>query len=88
VLQSYRRASCHPVCCHRTAHSQVSRCTERTANYGGLKSVDLAQALEWLDTAVRLRDPGLELLKVDPLIDPLRNQPHFQAIERDLKFPD
>jgi Tfp pilus assembly protein PilF len=49
---------------------------------------NLAEALQWLDTAVRLRDPGLELLKVDPLIDPLRNQPHLQAIERDLKFLD
>jgi tetratricopeptide (TPR) repeat protein len=48
---------------------------------------DRAKALEWLDTALRLRDPGLENLKVDPLMDPLRNEPHFQAIERELKFP-
>ncbi len=44
-------------------------------------------ALKWLETAVRLRDPGLEALKVDPLVDPLRREPRFQAIERDLKFP-
>ena len=47
-----------------------------------------AQALEWLETALRLRDPGLELLKTDPLIDPLRKEPRFQAVERELKFPN
>jgi TolB-like protein/Flp pilus assembly protein TadD len=46
------------------------------------------QALEWLETALRLRDPGLELLKTDPLMDPLRREPRFQGIERELKFPD
>jgi tetratricopeptide (TPR) repeat protein len=40
-----------------------------------------AKALEWLDTALRLRDPGLELLKTDPLLDPLRKEPRFQAID-------
>jgi serine/threonine-protein kinase len=47
-----------------------------------------SKALEWLDTAMRLRDPGLEYLKTDPLMDPLRKQPHFQAVMRELKFPD
>jgi hypothetical protein len=46
-----------------------------------------AKALEWLDTAMRLRDSGLLELKTDPLLDPLRKEPHFQAIERELKFP-
>jgi TolB-like protein/Tfp pilus assembly protein PilF len=49
---------------------------------------DTAKALEWLDTAMRLRDPGLEFLKTDPLMDPLRKELRFQAIERELKFPD
>jgi tetratricopeptide (TPR) repeat protein len=47
-----------------------------------------SKALEWLDTAIRLRDPGLEFLKTDPLLDPLRKEPRFQAIERQLKFPN
>jgi tetratricopeptide (TPR) repeat protein len=47
-----------------------------------------AKALEWLETALRLRDPGLVYLKTDPLLDPLRKEPRFQAIERELKFPD
>ena len=46
------------------------------------------KALEWLNTALRLRDSGLEGLKTDPLLDPLRNEPRFQAIERELKFPN
>jgi TolB-like protein/Tfp pilus assembly protein PilF len=49
---------------------------------------DTAKALEWLETAMRVRDPGLTFLKVDPLLDPLRNAPRFQAIQRELKFPE
>jgi TolB-like protein/lipoprotein NlpI len=49
---------------------------------------DRAKALEWLETALRLRDPGLELLKTDPLLDPLRNERRFQVVMRELKFPD
>jgi len=49
---------------------------------------NLAKALEILDTALRLQDPGLEYLKTDPLLDPLRKEPRFQAIERGLKFPN
>jgi eukaryotic-like serine/threonine-protein kinase len=47
-----------------------------------------AKALEWLETALRLRDPGLESVKTDPLMDPLRQEPRFQAIERELKVPN
>ena len=46
------------------------------------------KALEWLESAMRLRDPGLSLLKTDPLMDPLRKELRYQAIERELKFPD
>jgi TolB-like protein/tetratricopeptide (TPR) repeat protein len=46
-----------------------------------------AQALESLETAWRLRDPGLESLKTDPLMDPIRQEPRFQAMMRQLKFP-
>jgi TolB-like protein/tetratricopeptide (TPR) repeat protein len=49
---------------------------------------DIPKALEWLEKALRQRDPGLEYLKIDPLLDPLRNEPRFQAIERALKFPN
>jgi tetratricopeptide (TPR) repeat protein len=48
---------------------------------------DIRKALEWLETAWRLRDGGLEYLKTDPLMDPLRQEPRFQAVMRELKFP-
>jgi TolB-like protein/Flp pilus assembly protein TadD len=49
---------------------------------------DRTKALEWLDKAMSLRDPGLEYLKTDPLMVPLRQEPRFQAVMRELKFPD
>jgi TolB-like protein/Flp pilus assembly protein TadD len=67
------------------AHAQESAYEYATiyAQWG-----NFLKALEWLDTAMRLRDPGLERLKVDPLLDPLRNEGRFHAIEKALKFPE
>jgi tetratricopeptide (TPR) repeat protein len=48
---------------------------------------DVPKALDWIETAYRLRDSGLSGLKADPFLDPLRDEPRFQAIERKLKFP-
>jgi TolB-like protein/cytochrome c-type biogenesis protein CcmH/NrfG len=45
------------------------------------------KALTWLETALRLRDPGLADMNSDPFLDPLRKEPRFQAIVRALKFP-
>jgi TolB-like protein len=49
---------------------------------------DRRLALEWLDKALRLRDPGFRRLKTDPLMDPLRGDPRFQTIQQGLNFPD
>jgi tetratricopeptide (TPR) repeat protein len=49
---------------------------------------DRPRALSWLESAMRVRDPGLVYLKTDPLFDPLRKEPRFQALERALNFPD
>jgi tetratricopeptide (TPR) repeat protein len=49
---------------------------------------ELARALDWLDKAVRERDPYLEYVKTNGFLDPLRKEPRFQAIERSLKYPD
>jgi hypothetical protein len=35
-----------------------------------------------------VHDPGLTWLKTDPFLDPVRKEPWFKAIERELKFPD
>jgi TolB-like protein/Flp pilus assembly protein TadD len=48
---------------------------------------DTSKALEGIDNAMRVRDPGVEYLKTDPLMDPLRKEPRFQAVMRQLKFP-
>jgi tetratricopeptide (TPR) repeat protein len=48
---------------------------------------DSTKAFEWLNTAMRLRDPDLELVKNDPLMDPLRTESRFQAMMRELEFP-
>jgi TolB-like protein/Tfp pilus assembly protein PilF len=48
---------------------------------------NIAKALEWLETAYRVHDPGLVDLKVEPLLEPLRQEPRFKEIERKLKFP-
>jgi len=45
-----------------------------------------ARALDWLETAMRLRNPDLKQIK-HPVFDPLRKEPRFQVIERELKFP-
>ncbi|HXY95491.1 MAG TPA: TIR domain-containing protein [Steroidobacteraceae bacterium] len=49
---------------------------------------NIPKALEWLENAMQLRDRDLEGLKTDPLMDPLRKEPRFQAAMRELKFPD
>jgi TolB-like protein/Flp pilus assembly protein TadD len=47
-----------------------------------------SKAVEELERALRLRDPGMHLVKTDFLLDPIRGEPRFQAIERELKFPE
>jgi hypothetical protein len=48
---------------------------------------EIEPALEWLRTAVRVMDPGLGDLRVNPLLDPLRAAPDFKEIEASLGFP-
>jgi hypothetical protein len=49
---------------------------------------DTSKALDWLEVAYRLPDPGIGTLRVDTLVDPLRKEPRFQEIERKLHLPD
>jgi TolB-like protein len=48
---------------------------------------DTAKALDWLESALHARDPGLVEMRFDALLAPLRKEPRFQAIERELRFP-
>jgi TolB-like protein len=77
------------------ASAAMRRALELAGDAGGYQYAEIyAQwgenkaALDWLEKAMRLRDTGLSTLRVDPLMDPLRKEPRFQAIERELKFPD
>jgi TolB-like protein len=79
---------------HADAEAELAKQKARVSEVGAYQYAttyaqwgNRAKALEWLETALRLRDPGLEYLKTDPLLDPLRKEPRFQAIERQLKFP-
>jgi TolB-like protein/Flp pilus assembly protein TadD len=49
---------------------------------------DIAKALDWLETAARLRDPSLAGLSREPYFDPLEREPRFRAIVQQLKFPE
>jgi len=49
---------------------------------------DIPKALDWLDKAYRLPDAGIVSLRVDPLVDPLRQELRFREIERKLNFPN
>jgi TolB-like protein/tetratricopeptide (TPR) repeat protein len=48
---------------------------------------DRHAALHWLATAVRLNDPGLVGIRVDWMLDPIRGEPDFQALLRQLNIP-
>ena len=48
---------------------------------------DKPRALAALDRAWDIRDSGLLWLKVDPTLDPLRNEPRFKALVERLDFP-
>ena len=45
-------------------------------------------AMDWLEKAYADRSNGLVFLKVEPELDPLRQNPRFRALERKLNFPE
>ena len=45
------------------------------------------EALGALRRALATRDPGMAFIRVDPLLDPLRGDPRFAAIVREMNFP-
>jgi len=48
---------------------------------------DRQRALAALDSAWAIRDGGLINIRVDPFLDPIRNEPRFQAIVKRMNFP-
>ena len=45
------------------------------------------RAFDALHAALKVRDPGMAGMKVDPFLDPIRSDPRFEEIERKLNFP-
>lgn len=45
------------------------------------------EAIAALTKGLAVRDPGMPFLLIDPMVDPLRNDPRFQAIIKRLDFP-
>jgi TolB-like protein/DNA-binding winged helix-turn-helix (wHTH) protein/Tfp pilus assembly protein PilF len=45
-------------------------------------------AMDWLERALADRSNGLVFLKVEPELDPLRSNPRFIALQRQLNFPN
>lgn len=48
---------------------------------------DRQRALDALDRALAIRDGGLASIKIDPLLDPIRREPRFEAIVKRMNFP-
>jgi hypothetical protein len=48
---------------------------------------NVSRAIHWLTRAVELSDPGLQNLRNSWMLDPIRGDPRFKALERRLNFP-
>jgi TolB-like protein/DNA-binding winged helix-turn-helix (wHTH) protein len=48
---------------------------------------DKQTALTWMERGIEEQDQGLACSKVDPILDPLRSEPRFQALVRRMNFP-
>jgi tetratricopeptide (TPR) repeat protein len=76
----------------RAALAELKAATGDTASYQFAQVYaqwgDLPRALDSLEMAYQIQDPGLSNLKTDPFLDPLRKEPRFQAMERKLGFPN
>jgi TolB-like protein len=61
----------------------------RASSYAEIYSQwgDRVSALDWLATAARARNPAIALVKVNWMLDPIRNDPQFKAIEAAMNFP-
>jgi Flp pilus assembly protein TadD len=45
---------------------------------------DVDEAFRWLDIAIQERSPGLLLLRVHPRLDPIRNDPRYRPLVKQL----
>jgi TolB-like protein/DNA-binding winged helix-turn-helix (wHTH) protein/Tfp pilus assembly protein PilF len=79
---------------HELARSALADAIKQQGEYSSFQYAEayaqwgqLDEAMKWLEVGMRVRDPGMESVKTDALLDPLRGDPRFQALERALNFP-
>jgi TolB-like protein/DNA-binding winged helix-turn-helix (wHTH) protein/Flp pilus assembly protein TadD len=79
---------------HELARSALAEAIRQQGEYSSFQYAEayaqwgqLDEAMKWLEVGMRVRDPGMESVKTDALLDPLRGDPRFQALERALNFP-
>jgi tetratricopeptide (TPR) repeat protein len=77
------------------ADAQLSAATAQYAdtqamNFGEsyARRNDREQAFKWLNRAYENRDPGITLMRFDPMLRNLRGDPRFAALLRKLKLPE
>jgi len=46
-----------------------------------------SQAIDWLEKAYEERSVWMAWLKVEPIYDPIRSNPRFQALYNKMNFP-
>ena len=57
------------------------------AAYNYAMAGDRALALDWLERAYADRDPNMPFIGVNPIFDPLRAEPRFQTLLRQMNLP-
>jgi tetratricopeptide (TPR) repeat protein len=72
------------------AHTQLAAAIERLGDAAAYQYAQINAALgnhdeafRWLETASRVKDPGLTYITFDPLLDPLREDPRFEHLLRE-----
>jgi TolB-like protein/DNA-binding winged helix-turn-helix (wHTH) protein/tetratricopeptide (TPR) repeat protein len=95
----YHRQACMPLVYeklgqHEAAQAALAAAMAAQGDYGSYQYAQIyaqwgktKEALDWLETGLRVFDPGVECVKTDAFLDPLRGEPRFQAIVRALEYP-
>jgi TolB-like protein len=48
---------------------------------------DIKESLKWLGVVARTRNPLIQQMRADWMLDPIRGEPEYKAIERQFNFP-
>jgi TolB-like protein/DNA-binding winged helix-turn-helix (wHTH) protein/tetratricopeptide (TPR) repeat protein len=98
-LDVYHQQACMPLVLEKLGQHEAAQAALATAmaaqgDYGSYQFAQIyaqwgkkKEALDWLETGLRVFDPGIECVRTDAFLDSLRGEPRFQAIVRALKYP-